>query len=153
MDIGVGPVYVIIAACNITAIFVCRSATISPSRASQNRYAPVSPHKMDVDKELLLCLMMVEMSESARGQAYIGQLKDALKIGTKGKEKVREPSQLMESNKQLAHLLQWLYNAGVLEDVRTDILQDPVVQIAFNQVLNKLDIVTTQRDEAYKDLF
>ena len=46
-----------------------------------------------------------------------------------------------------------MHNVGVLEDVGTNVWQDLVVQIAFNQVLNELDIVTTQRDEAHKDLY
>ena len=66
--------------------------TISPARASQNRYAPVSPYKMEVDKELSLHPTMVQMSESARGQAYIGHLLDASTTRSKGKEKAREPS-------------------------------------------------------------
>ena len=46
-----------------------------------------------------------------------------------------------------------MHNVGVPEDIGTNDLQDPVVQIAFNQVLNELDIVTTQCNEAYKDLY
>ena len=53
----------------------------------------------------------------------------------------------------MACLLQCLNNTGVLEDVGPDVLQDLIVQIAFNQVLNELDVVTTQRDEACKDLY
>ena len=49
--------------------------------------------------------------------------------------------------------LQCLHDADVLEDVGIDVLQDPIVQIAFTQVLNELDIVMTQQDEAYKDLY
>ena len=65
--------------------------TISPVRASWNKYTPVSPHKMEVNNEMLLCLMMVETSESARRQTYTGHLADAPKTGKKGKEKAREP--------------------------------------------------------------
>ena len=46
-----------------------------------------------------------------------------------------------------------MHNADVLEDDGINVLQDPVVQIAFNQVLNKLDVVITQHDEACKDLY
>ena len=46
-----------------------------------------------------------------------------------------------------------MHNAGVPKDIGLNILQDPVVQIAFNQVLNELDIVTTQCNEAHKDLY
>ena len=60
---------------------------------------------------------------------------------------------MTKSDKQMAHLLQCLHNAGVPEDIGLDVLQDPVVQIVFNQVLNELDIVTTQRNEACKDLY
>ena len=80
-------------------------------------------------------------------------MSDASKYKRKGKKKAQEPSPDVESNKQLAHLLQCLHDAGVLDDIGTDILQDPVVQIAFNQVLSELDIVTTQQDEAHKDLY
>ena len=83
------------------------------------------------------------MSESTRGQAYKGHISDTPKSEAKEKEKVGEPSHLIRSNKQLACLLQHLYDVGVLKDVGTDILQDPIVQIAFTQVLNKLDIVIT----------
>ena len=96
--------------------------TISPSRASQNRCAPVAPHEMDVDKKLLSQPTMVEMSESTRRKAYKGHTSDGPKFKAKGKKKVREPSQSIESNKQLACLLQHLHNAGVPEDVGTDIL-------------------------------
>ena len=88
--------------------------------------------------------MMAETSEPTR---------DAPKSKSKGKEKAREPSLNVESNKQLAHLLQCLHNAGVPEDVRINILQDLVVQIAFNQVLYELDIVTMQCNEACKNLY
>ena len=80
---------------------------------------------------------MAEASEPIRGQAYKGHTSDAPKSKSKGKEKAREPSQSVESNEQLACLLQCLHNAGVLEDIGIDVLQDPVVQIAFNQVLNE----------------
>ena len=53
-----------------------------------------------------------------------------------------------KSDEHIACLLQCLHNADVPEDVRTDVLQDPIVQIAFTQVLNELDIVTTQQDDS-----
>ena len=87
--------------------------------------------------------MTVETYESVRGQAYTGHMRDASKLRAKGKKKAEEPSQLNESNEQMTCLLQHLHNVGVLEDVGTNILQDSIVQIAFTQVLNKLDIVTT----------
>ena len=59
----------------------------------------------------------------------------------------------MESDEQLAHLLQHLHNTGVPEDIRINVLKDPVVQIAFNQVLNELEIMKKQCDEAHKDLY
>ena len=83
----------------------------------------------------------------------MGHCLDAPKTRSKGKERAREPSQSTKSNEQMACLLQCLHNAGVPEDVGLDVLQDPVVQIAFTQVLNKLDIVTTQINEACKDLY
>ena len=59
----------------------------------------------------------------------------------------------MESNKQLAHLLQRLHDAGVPEDVGANVIYNPVVQIAFNQVLNELEIMKQQHDETCKDLY
>ncbi|KAG5351550.1 hypothetical protein C0989_005991 [Termitomyces sp. Mn162] len=46
-----------------------------------------------------------------------------------------------------------LYKARVLEDVGADILENSVVQLALAQVLNELDVVQNQRDEAQVDLF
>ena len=100
---------------------------ISPARASQNRYAPVSPHVVVVDEELLLCLTVVDMAESTTGQVYTRHLLDTPKTRSKRKKKVTDPSQLIESNEQMACLFQRLHNAGVLEDVELDILQDLVM--------------------------
>ena len=111
--------------------------TISTLGASQNRFAPISLHKMNVDKELSSQLMMAKVSKLIREWAYKGHISNAPKSKSKEKEKAREPSQSVESNEQLACLLQHLQNAGVLEDIGIDVLQDPVVQIAFNQVLNE----------------
>ena len=54
-------------------------------------------------------------------------LLDAPKTKSKEKEKAREPSQSIESDKQMACLLQCLHNAGVPENIGLDVLQDLVV--------------------------
>lgn len=59
----------------------------------------------------------------------------------------------MEADKQLAHLLQQLHNAGVPEDIGIDILKSLMVQIALKQVLNELDLVKQQHNEAWKDFY
>ncbi|KNZ73985.1 hypothetical protein J132_08879 [Termitomyces sp. J132] len=56
-------------------------------------------------------------------------------------------------DEQIAYLLQQLHKAGIPEDISADILNNSVVQLALAQVLNKLDIVCNQRDEAHADLF
>ncbi|KAG5336989.1 hypothetical protein C0989_011292 [Termitomyces sp. Mn162] len=71
----------------------------------------------------------------------------------KGKDKAKEPELSTAMDEQLAHLLQWLHKARVLEDVSAEILNNPVVQLALSQVLNELDVVQNQRDEACMDLF
>ena len=98
---------------------------------------------MDVDKELSTPLTMAETSKPTRRQAYIGHMSNAFKSKGKEKEKAWEPSPDVESNKQLACVLQHLHNAGVPKDVEINILQDSVVQIAFKQVLNEFDIIIT----------
>ncbi|KAG5348986.1 hypothetical protein C0989_006692 [Termitomyces sp. Mn162] len=59
----------------------------------------------------------------------------------KGKGKAKEPEPSTAADEQIAHLLQQLHEARVLEDIRADILNNSVVQLAPSQVLNKLDIV------------
>ncbi|KAG5351652.1 hypothetical protein C0989_005424 [Termitomyces sp. Mn162] len=49
----------------------------------------------------------------------------------KGKGKAKEPEPSIAADEQIAHLLQWLHEAGVLEDVRADVLNNPVVQLAL----------------------
>ncbi|KAG5337513.1 hypothetical protein C0989_009438 [Termitomyces sp. Mn162] len=68
-------------------------------------------------------------------------------------QEANEPESSTAVNEQLAHLLQQLYEAEVPEDVSADVLDYPVVQLALSQVLNKLDVVQNQRDEAHMDLF
>ncbi|KAG5735354.1 hypothetical protein E4T56_gene12823 [Termitomyces sp. T112] len=46
----------------------------------------------------------------------------------KGKDKAEEPELSTAMDEQLAHLLQWLHKAIVLEDVSAEILNNPVVQ-------------------------
>ncbi|KAG5338732.1 hypothetical protein C0989_006396 [Termitomyces sp. Mn162] len=71
----------------------------------------------------------------------------------KGKGKAKEPKPSTAIDEQIAHLLQQLHEARVLEDVGADILDNPVVQLALSQVLSELDIICNQRDEAQMDLF
>ncbi|KAG5335749.1 hypothetical protein C0989_000472 [Termitomyces sp. Mn162] len=71
----------------------------------------------------------------------------------KGRSKAKEPEPLTAIDKQIAHLLQWLHEARVPEDVGANILENPVVQLALAQVLSELDVVQNQRDEAHADLF
>ncbi|KNZ74059.1 hypothetical protein J132_08318 [Termitomyces sp. J132] len=66
----------------------------------------------------------------------------------KGKSKAKELEPLTATDEQLTHLLQWLHEAGVLENIGADVLNNPVVQLALSQVLNELDVVPNQRDEA-----
>ncbi|KAG5349132.1 hypothetical protein C0989_005744 [Termitomyces sp. Mn162] len=66
----------------------------------------------------------------------------------KSKGKAREPEPSILVDEKLTHLLQQLYEAGVPEDVSPDILNNPVVQLALSQVLNKLDTVGNQRYKA-----
>ena len=77
--------------------------------ASEHRFAPIFLHEMDVDEELSSHLIMAKASEPIRRQAYKGHASNAPKSKSKGKEMAREPSQSVESNKQLAYLLQCLY--------------------------------------------
>ncbi|KAG5335209.1 hypothetical protein C0989_001860 [Termitomyces sp. Mn162] len=80
-------------------------------------------------------------------------VKQCFSTKVKGKCKAKEPEPLTATDEQLAHLLQWLHKARVLEDISADILNNPVVQLALSQVLNELDVVQNQRDEAHADLF
>ena len=69
----------------------------------------------------------------------------------KGRKRLQSlPNQLEATSSWLIFYSSYIINP---EDIETDVLQDPVVQITFYQVLNELDIVTTQRDEAHKDLY
>ncbi|KAG5351897.1 hypothetical protein C0989_004618 [Termitomyces sp. Mn162] len=80
-------------------------------------------------------------------------VKQCFSAKEKGKGKAKEPEPLIAVDEQIAHLLQWLYEAGVPENIRADILNNSAVQLALAQVLNKLDIVCNQRNKAQTDLF
>ncbi|KAG5350012.1 hypothetical protein C0989_000718 [Termitomyces sp. Mn162] len=80
-------------------------------------------------------------------------IKQCFPAKKKGKGKAKEPEPLTAMDEQIAHLLQWLHEARVPEDVGADILDNPVVQLALAQVLNELNVVQNQRDEAHVDLF
>ncbi|KAG5732400.1 hypothetical protein E4T56_gene11337 [Termitomyces sp. T112] len=79
-------------------------------------------------------------------------VKQCFSAKEKGKGKAKEPEPLIAVDEQIAHLLQWLYEAGVPENIRADILNNSAVQLALAQVLNKLDIVASplQPSEAKK---
>ncbi|KAG5335809.1 hypothetical protein C0989_000260 [Termitomyces sp. Mn162] len=64
----------------------------------------------------------------------------------RGKGKAKKPKPSTAMDEQIAHLLQQLHEAGVPEDIRADVLNSPVVQLALSQVLNELDIIHNQRD-------
>ncbi|KAG5333137.1 hypothetical protein C0989_006257 [Termitomyces sp. Mn162] len=72
-------------------------------------------------------------------------VKQCFSAKEKGKGKAKEPEPLTAMDKQIAHLLQWLHKARVLEDIGADVLKNPVMQLALSQVLNELDIVQNQK--------
>ncbi|KAG5339021.1 hypothetical protein C0989_005410 [Termitomyces sp. Mn162] len=80
-------------------------------------------------------------------------VKQCFSAKEKSKGKVKEPESLTTVDEQITHLLQWLHEARVPEDVSANVLNNPVVQLALSQVLNELDVVQNQRDEAHVDLF
>ncbi|KAG5349454.1 hypothetical protein C0989_003849, partial [Termitomyces sp. Mn162] len=66
----------------------------------------------------------------------------------KGKGKAKEPKPSTAADEQIAHLLQQLHTARVPKDIGANLLNNPVVQSALSQVMNKLDIACNQRDKA-----
>ncbi|KNZ74178.1 hypothetical protein J132_07612 [Termitomyces sp. J132] len=80
-------------------------------------------------------------------------VKQCFSAKEKGKSKAKEAEPLTATDEQLAYLLQQLYKARVPKDIGADILNNPVVQLALSQVLNELNVVQNQRDEAHADLF
>ncbi|KAG6889318.1 hypothetical protein C0995_001974, partial [Termitomyces sp. Mi166 len=71
----------------------------------------------------------------------------------KSKEKEQEQELSAAADKQLAILLQCLHDARVLQEVDAGVLKNPVMQLAFTQVLNELNTMCQQKDEACADLF
>ncbi|KAG5351151.1 hypothetical protein C0989_007721 [Termitomyces sp. Mn162] len=69
----------------------------------------------------------------------------------KGKAQKPKPSTSVDG--QSTHLLQWLHDAEVPENVGADVLENPIMQLALAQVLNKLYVARNQRDKAHSDLF
>ncbi|KNZ80343.1 hypothetical protein J132_06324 [Termitomyces sp. J132] len=67
-------------------------------------------------------------------------IKQCFPAKKKGKGKAKEPEPLTAMDEQIAHLLQWLHESRVPEDVGADILDNPVVQLALAQVLNELNV-------------
>ncbi|KAG5334840.1 hypothetical protein C0989_002806 [Termitomyces sp. Mn162] len=59
----------------------------------------------------------------------------------------------MAADEQLTQLLQQLHRARVSENISADVLDNSVAQLALSQVLNELDVVQNQRDEAHVNLF
>ncbi|KAG5337292.1 hypothetical protein C0989_009860 [Termitomyces sp. Mn162] len=57
-------------------------------------------------------------------------VKQCFSAKEKGRGKAKEPEPLLVGDEQLAHLLQWLHKAGVLEDIKADVLKNLVVQLA-----------------------
>ncbi|KAG5337515.1 hypothetical protein C0989_009425 [Termitomyces sp. Mn162] len=71
----------------------------------------------------------------------------------KGKDKGKEPKASTSSDEQIAHLLQWLHDAGVPEEVGANVLENSVVQLTLFQVQNQLGTVRNQNNKAQSDLF
>ncbi|KNZ81368.1 hypothetical protein J132_01061 [Termitomyces sp. J132] len=113
---------------------------------------PTGMHLSDVPLSLSSALRQPAAASTSKekGKKTVEQCFSAKE---KGKGKVKEPEPLTAIDEQLAHLLQQLHKAGVPEDIGADILNNSVVQLALSQVLNELDVVQNQRDEACMDLF
>ncbi|KAG5341914.1 hypothetical protein C0989_007075 [Termitomyces sp. Mn162] len=71
----------------------------------------------------------------------------------KDKGKAKEPEPSTTADKQIPHLLWCLHDARVPEDIGSDVVKKSVMQLALSQILNKLDVVCNQMDEAQLDLF
>ncbi|KAG5332542.1 hypothetical protein C0989_006973, partial [Termitomyces sp. Mn162] len=80
-------------------------------------------------------------------------VKQCFSAKEKGKGKTKEPEPSTAVDEQIAHLLQQFHESRVPEDVGADIFNNLIVQLALAQVLNELDIVCNQRDEAQTDFF
>ncbi|KAG5352828.1 hypothetical protein C0989_000279 [Termitomyces sp. Mn162] len=59
----------------------------------------------------------------------------------KGKGKAKGPEPSIAMDEQIAHLLQQLHEARVPENIRADVLNNPVMQLALAQVLNEFETV------------